>query len=127
MAFDAEAARLLATDDDRLAFHQGADVLEAHGGFVDLHPKQPGDRIHLMTGRNGPHDRARPTTVLPQMIEGESENLIGSQPCAVFIHDTKSVGVAIQAKAQMRLPAADKLTDFGHAFRIWLGMMSTKQ
>ena len=37
MAFDAQAAGFLAADDDRLAFHQRADVFEADGRLINFH------------------------------------------------------------------------------------------
>ncbi len=127
VALDAQPARFFAPDDDWLAFHQRADVFEAHRRLMDLHAEQLGHRIDLMARRHRADDRAGPAAILLQMVQGERQDLVWSQPGAIFVHNPKAVGVAIQAEAQLRFAFADKLAHIPHAFSVWLGMMAAKK
>ena len=61
------------------------------------------------------------------MIQRQRENLIRREPGAVFIHNAKPVGVAIQAKAELALPLRTNLLTSRHAFGVRFGMMPAKQ
>src|SRR6266851_4573020 len=117
----------VAPDDDWLAFHQRADVLEAHRRLMDLHTEQLGHRIDLMARRHRADDRAGPAAILLQVIQGKRQDLVWGQPGAVFVHNAKAVGVTVQAEAQLRFAFADKLAHIPHAFSVWLGMMAAKK
>ena len=69
VAFHAQSAGFFAADNDRLAFHQCADVFEADRRLVDFHAEQLRDGIDLMAGRNGANHRAGPAAILFQMIQ----------------------------------------------------------
>ncbi len=127
VTFDTESAGFFAAHDDGLAFHQCADVFEADRRFVDFHTEHVRHGVHLMTRRHGPHDRARPAAVLLQVIQGQREDLIRCQPGAVLVHDAETVGVAVQAQAELRLAAANEFADLGHAVCVRLGMMPAEE
>src|SRR5208282_5540203 len=78
-------------------------------------------------GRNRANDRAGPAAVLFQMKECECENLIRREPCPVFVNNTETVGVAVEAETDLRLAAADELRGVGHVLGIRLGMMSAEE
>src|SRR5439155_26447590 len=99
MALDAQSARFFAADDDRFAFHQGADVFEANRGFMHFHAEQTCDSINLMARGYGPYRRAGPAAIVLQMIKSQCEDLVGSQPGPVLIHNAKPFGFTIQAEA----------------------------
>ena len=127
VALDAQAAGFLTADDDGLAFHQGADVFEADGGFVDLHTEHRGDGVHLVAGGDGADDGASPAPVLLEVIQSEGEHLVRSEPSAVAIHDAEAVGVAIEAEAEVGLAAADECADFAHAFGVRFRMVAAEE
>src|SRR5437016_7752103 len=80
-----------------------------------------------MARRYAPYHRAGPSTIFLQVIKSQCEDLVGSQPGAILIHNAKPVGVTVQAEADLPLAAADEFAHLGHAFRIRLGMMPAKQ
>ena len=127
VTFDAQAAGFFAADNDGFAFHQCADVFETDRCFMNFDAEQVGDGIDLMAGGDGADDRAGPAAVFLQMIERQRQNLVGREPRAVLVDNAEAIGVAVEAKAELRFAAADEFADFGHAFGIGLGMMSAKE
>ena len=61
------------------------------------------------------------------MIKGQRKNLVGGEPGAIFVHDAKPVGIAIQPEAKLGLAATHEFADLSHAFGIGFRVMSTKE
>ena len=127
VASDAQAAGLLAADDDRLALHQRADVLEADRRLVNLHPEQFRHGIDLVTRRHGADDRAPDATIFAEVIQCQREHLVGREPGAVAIDDAEAVGVAVQPQPEPGLASANQRRGFAHPLRAWLGRAAAKE
>ena len=127
VALHAQAAALLAADDDGFALHERSDVFESDGGLVEFHAKQLSDGVHLMARGHGADDRAGPATVFLQVVERERENLVRGEPHAALVHNAEAVGIAIQAEAELRLAREDELADFFHAVRVRLGVVAAEE
>ena len=121
VASDAQAAGLLAADDDRLALHQRADVLEADRRLVNLHSEQFRHGIDLVARRHGADHRAIEAAIFAEVIQRQREHLVRREPGAVAIHDAEAVGVAVQPQPEPGLASANQRRGFAHPLRAWLG------
>src|SRR4051812_32167570 len=94
---------------------------------MDFHAEQLSNGIDLMTARHATHCRAGPATIFLQMIEGQREHLVWSEPGSIAINDAKAIGIAVEAEAKLRFTLTDELPHFGHAFGVGFRMMSSEE
>src|SRR5450756_3146013 len=80
-----------------------------------------------MAGRDSAHDGTGPAAVFFEVIQREREDLVGREPGAILVHDAKTVGIAIEAEAHLRLAATDEFADGFHAMRIRFRVNAAKQ
>src|SRR5439155_5046112 len=118
VTLDTQSAGFLASNNDRFAFHQRADVFETDWRLIDLHAEQLGDGVDLMTGGHGANHRARPAAVFLQVVEGERQYLVRRQPRAALIDDAEAVRTPVEAEAELGLAGANQRARFAHALGV---------
>ena len=103
VAADADAARLLAADQDLLFQHQVAHILEADPVFMQRAPVLRRDAVDHLGGVECAGHIARPALARQQPIQQHREDLVCVHHVALLIHRADAVRVAIGNKPGVAL------------------------
>src|SRR3954462_12948855 len=99
MACDADAAGLLAPDQNFALQHNIAYVLEADWRFVQLASVFFSDAVEHLRGGKGFHDIAWPAAALEEPAQQDGEDLVRVYEAAMLIAGADTVGVTVSCKS----------------------------
>src|ERR1700756_2192740 len=109
MAFDADAARLLAADEDVVLQHKIADVFEADAMLIKRLIVLSGDTIQHLGGVESTCYAASPALSFQQPSQQDGKNLVGIDEVTVFIYGTETIRVTIRHQASLTFLCDNRL------------------
>src|SRR5580698_6475360 len=101
MMADGEAGTFLAADHDFVLLDEFADVLKADGRFMQRDVMMLSQGVDEVGGGDRFTDAVFPAASLDEIIEQESDDVIGLKESSVLVYDAEAVGVTIGGDADV--------------------------
>src|SRR5712691_7247874 len=99
MMTDRKSGALFAANRDLVLHNQLANVFESNRSLMQLHATRFGDRVDQVRRRHRLRDAILPSPGLHQVVEQQSDYIIGLQKSSIGIDNSKAIRITISRNA----------------------------
>src|SRR5438094_905066 len=106
---DGKSRAFFPADGDLVGLDELADVLESDRRLVKFDFVEVRERVDQVGSGDRLSDPVLPTSCFDQVIEEQSDDIVGLEKCSVRVNDAEAVGVTIRSDSDARASTAHLL------------------